>query len=82
MADTTPSEAPARPVLRLVRGAADAAEIAEELAALVAVLAARSGGGEDTPAARSVSGWAERSRAVRVPLHAAPGGWKRSGLPR
>ena len=68
-----------RPVLSVVRGHPSA----EEVAALVAVLAARA------PSAGSASGrsalrngWSERSRLLRAPLQRGPGGWRASGLPR
>jgi len=67
-----------RPVLRVVRGDATA----EEIAALVAVLVARSAGAEAPGQARSVPGlWADRSRLLRRPLSPGPGAWRRSALP-
>jgi Acyl-CoA carboxylase epsilon subunit len=64
-------------VLRIVRGDATA----EELAALVAVLAARSGGApEPEPERRSL--WRDRTAAVRAQLLPGPGSWRASGLPR
>ncbi len=66
-----------KPMLRIVRGDATA----EELAALVAVLAARSGSvPEPEPEPRSL--WRDRSAAVRAPLLHGPGSWRASGLPR
>ncbi|HWN26689.1 MAG TPA: acyl-CoA carboxylase subunit epsilon, partial [Actinomycetospora sp.] len=51
-------EAPARPLLRIVRGEPDAAE----LAALTIVLAAAGGGGEEeAPDAGPPSTWARRT---------------------
>ena len=70
-------EAPAAaPLLRVVKG--DPTDL--ELAALVAVVAARSGG---TAEADEVprSGWTDRSRALRRPMQPGPDGWRRSGLP-
>lgn len=62
-----------RPVLRIVRGE----PTAEELAALVAVLAARSG--EPAPAPKPIpSAWTDRSRLVRKHLHPGPGAWRAS----
>ncbi len=56
---------------------------AEELAALVAVIASRGAGGEGESAAPSkVSGWTERARYVRGRLPHSPGGWRASALPR
>ena len=67
-----------RPLLRVVRGDATP----EEIAALVAVLLARSADAEAPGAARSVSNaWSDRSRLLRRPLFPGPGAWRRSGLP-
>ena len=67
-------EAPARPVLRIVRGE----PTPEELAALTAVLAATgSGGGEPEPE-RPRSLWADRVSLVRRPLVPGRGAWKAS----
>jgi hypothetical protein len=67
-----------RPILRVVRGDATP----EEIAALVAVLLARSADAEAPSPARSVSGsWADRSRLLRRPLSPGPGAWRRSALP-
>jgi Acyl-CoA carboxylase epsilon subunit len=67
------------PALRVVRGDATP----EEIAALVAVLMARSGaaGAPDRPGRPPVSAWADRSRQLRRPLHPGPGAWRRSALP-
>nr|WP_285501840.1 acyl-CoA carboxylase epsilon subunit [Actinokineospora sp. NBRC 105648] len=67
-----------RPLLRVVRGTPDAAE----LAALTAVvLAAGSSGGEAAePAAPNA--WADRAAAVRRPLAHGPGAWRASAFPR
>jgi hypothetical protein len=70
-------EAPAeRPPLRLVRGDATP----EEVAALLAVLSAASGG-DETPAPRHTSQWASRERAVRRPLAPGRGAWRASAWP-
>jgi hypothetical protein len=66
-----------RPTLRLLRGEATA----EELAALVAVLAARSGG-DPAPAPEPPSLWRDRAARLRAPLLPGPGSWRASGLPR
>lgn len=66
---------PLRPLLRVVRGAPSA----EELAALLAVLTARASRPPDT--STSVSPWVERSRYLRRPLSPGPGGWRSSALP-
>jgi hypothetical protein len=76
MTDTTGAAA-----LRVVRGEPSA----EELAALVAVLAARAAaGGSAAPAPRRVSGWTDRSRYVRSgrPEFGVGSGWRASALPR
>jgi Acyl-CoA carboxylase epsilon subunit len=74
--DATPAEPPP-PVLRVMRGA----PTAEELAALIAVVAARAvGPGERTPHTRSA--WNDTSRLIGGPFRAGPGGWRRSSLPR
>ena len=83
---TTPSDRPVgAPVeatdehhpLRLVRGDATP----EEVAALVAVLSAVSGG-EREPAARHTSQWSARERGVRQQVSPGPGAWRASGCPR
>jgi hypothetical protein len=71
--DAVPSADPERPTLRVVRGDATP----EEIAALVAVLGARSGGIEKRPAApRPVAGWA--TPQLRTPLRQGPGAWAAS----
>ena len=70
--------APARPILRIVRGEPDAAEIA----ALTAVLAAAGGGDDDAPDATPPSSWARHDDLVRGPVHPGPGGWRASARPR
>jgi Acyl-CoA carboxylase epsilon subunit len=75
--DDRPSVAPA---LRVVRGDATP----EEIAALVAVLMARSGSasGAVRLGIRPARGaWYDRSRQLRRPLHPGPGAWRRSALP-
>ena len=67
---------PVRPVLRVVRGE----PTAEELAALVAVLGARSAGGAPPPAAAR-SAWSDPAGLVRRPLAHGPGRWTRSSRP-
>ena len=69
-------DGPGRPVLRVVRGEPSA----EELAALVTVLAARAAA--PRPPDRHRSLWRDRSRNIRPPLGAGPGAWRASGLPR
>jgi Acyl-CoA carboxylase epsilon subunit len=70
-------DVPDAPPLRLVRGRATP----EELAALVAVLAA-AGGGTEPRRPAPISQWADRQRLARVPLSPGPGGWRASAFPR
>ncbi len=65
------------PVLRVIRGDATP----EEIAAVVAVLLARSAASDAPPARPAPSAWAARSRLLRRPLHPGPDAWRRSGLP-
>ena len=65
-----------RPMLRIVGGEATA----EELAALVAVLATRSAGAADEPVGRP--GWSARADRLRGPHAPGPGAWTASGRPR
>ncbi len=72
----SPTDEPARPTLRVIRG--DATE--EEIAALLAVILARGPAPTSparTPAPASV--WNERSRALRRPVRPGPGAWRASG---
>jgi hypothetical protein len=66
--------------LRVVRGDASAEEIAALVAILAAVAAARSGdaAAEQPPVGHD---WNSRARLLRAPVHAAAGGWRRSALP-
>jgi hypothetical protein len=64
-----------RPLLRVVRGD----PTPEELAALVAVLAARSAA--PAPAPRLRSAWADPARRLGLTHRAGPGAWRRSALP-
>jgi hypothetical protein len=52
----------------------------EELAALVAVIAARRAAPADEPDQPST--WAAYWRSLRQPLPHGPSGWRRSGQPR
>lgn len=67
---------PQRPLLRVVRGE----PTPEELAALVAVLAAKGTGGEPT-APKPASAWTDRSLLVRRPVAHGPGAWRASAWP-
>ena len=71
---------PARPLLRVVRGTPDEAE----LAALTAVVAAVSSPGGDEPGKpERTSFWADRAALVRRPLpQPGSGAWRASALPR
>ena len=78
---TSEAAQPAPAALRIVRGEPSP----EELAALVAVLAARAAAGtgrSETP--RSASGWTDRARSLRSGRveFGARGGWRASALPR
>ena len=65
-----------RLVLRVVKGDATP----EEVAALVAVIAALgSGPAEEKPKPRST--WADPARRMRTTLSHGPGAWRSSGLP-
>jgi hypothetical protein len=63
------------PYLRVVRGQ----PTAEELAALVALFAARSAG--TVPAPRPRSAWADPARRLGLTARPGPGAWRRSALP-
>jgi hypothetical protein len=63
------------PFLRVVRGE----PTAEELAALVAVLAARAA--VPAPAAPARSAWADPARRLGLTARPGPGAWRRSALP-
>jgi hypothetical protein len=77
-ADTSPTDAvetTREPVLRVVRGD----PTAEELAALVAVVASLSG--PATPAARRTPVWNAPARLQRRVLRPGPGAWRGSAMP-
>lgn len=78
MSDEPVDPTPVRPLLRVVRGTPDDAE----LAALTAVVAALAAGDSPEPAPRPRSRWADRAALVRAPLPVGPGAWRASGLPR
>ena len=66
-----------QPVLRVVKGD----PTPEEVAALVAVIAALgSGPADEKPKPRSA--WADPARRLRAALPHGPGAWRSSGLPR
>jgi len=66
-----------RPLLRVVKGDATP----EEVAALVAVVAAL-GAGAGEPPRRRTPEWSAHHRKARVSLPHGPGGWRSSSLPR
>jgi hypothetical protein len=73
------------PALRVVRGDAAPEEIAALVAVLAAVTAARArqaaAAARDGGPARSVSAWADRSRGLRTPLPHGAGAWRASARP-
>jgi hypothetical protein len=75
-ADGGSEHAEQRHTLRIVRGD----PTPEELAAVVAVLAAASGGEQSSGTAGSVPQWAPPARLMRPAV--APTGWWESSLPR
>jgi hypothetical protein len=67
------------PLLRVVAGQPTDDEAAALAVVLAAKLAARPASG---PAERAaVGGWADRARAVRVPLTRGPGAWRNAARP-
>ncbi|PXY32826.1 acyl-CoA carboxylase subunit epsilon [Prauserella muralis] len=67
------------PLLRVLRGNPDDAELAA-LTAVVAGLA--SAERPEPPAPPIASRWADRAALLRAPLHPGPGAWRASALPR
>ena len=79
MAMTQPAQAQPAPVLAIVRGSPSA----EEVAALVVVLARREARSADATCPHGVRAeWSSRSRLLRAPLLRGPGGWRASARPR
>lgn len=76
MAATDEQATDARPVLQVVNPDATA----EEVAALVAVLAGLGSG--EAPSRRRTPEWSAHHRKVRTTHLPGPGGWRSSGLPR
>ena len=68
--------APDAPLLRVVKGN----QTPEELAAVLIVVAARSGPA-DGPRQETNSGWSAYWRSVKAPLAAGPGAWRSSAHP-
>ncbi|MGH3496157.1 MAG: acyl-CoA carboxylase subunit epsilon [Nocardioidaceae bacterium] len=75
--ETTPRSVDQTPLLRVVRGVPDDAE----LAALVAVVACRSGGG-NPPSPGPEPLWSSPARAAGAPLWPGHGAWRASAMPR
>jgi Acyl-CoA carboxylase epsilon subunit len=67
------------PLLRVVRGQPTDEEAAALAVVLAAKLAARPAPCHAGRAA--VGGWADRARAMRVPLTPGPGAWRNAGRP-
>lgn len=76
--DLPDEAAPARPVLRIVRGDPSP----EEVAALTAVIATASGGGSEPEETGPRSAWTERESLVRRRITPGPGAWRMSAWPR
>jgi hypothetical protein len=72
-----PTPAPGRPVLRVIRGDATP----EEIAALLAVVAARAAQAAPDTAPRTPAAWTDRGRAMRAPATPGPGAWRSSAWP-
>lgn len=70
MSDDQPGEAKKVPYLRVIRGNPDEVD----LAAVIAVLAARGSGVVVAPATRT-GGWSSRAALLRQPLRPGPGAW-------
>lgn len=75
-AEQTPEQR--RALFRVVSGSPDDAE----LAALAAVVAAAAGTGGGEEPSREPNLWSHPAAQLRAPLHAGPGAWRASGLPR
>ncbi|MFF0146878.1 acyl-CoA carboxylase epsilon subunit-like protein [Amycolatopsis sulphurea] len=65
------------PLLRVIRGNPDDAE----LAALTAVVAAAATATTPAPKRRRTSWWNDRQRSTRAPLTPGEGAWRASALP-
>ncbi|HEV3361682.1 MAG TPA: acyl-CoA carboxylase subunit epsilon [Pseudonocardiaceae bacterium] len=72
------SEAQDRPLLRVVRGEPDDAE----LVALTAVVLGMASAPRPETVKRQRSAWADHETAMRRTLPHGPGAWRASGLPR
>ncbi len=67
-----------RPLLRVVRGEPDDAE----LVALTAVVLGMASAPRPEPVRQERSAWADRAAAMRSTLPRGPGAWRASGFPR
>ncbi len=65
-----------RPLLRVVRGEPDDAELAALTAAAVALAAA----GSEQTEPRARSRWSDRGALLRAPLRPGPGAWRASAF--
>lgn len=65
-------------MIKIVRGE----PTPEELAAIVAVIAAKASGGGAPAPAPAQSEWNAPARLVRTPLRPGPGAWRASGWAR
>jgi Acyl-CoA carboxylase epsilon subunit len=65
-----------RPLLRVVRGNPDDAELAAVAAVVVGIA---SSAGEEPTAEPNPSRWADRAALVRQPLPTGPGAWRAAG---
>jgi hypothetical protein len=70
-----------KPFLKIVKGDASAEEIAALVAALAAIVAARRGDGDESERGPVPDNWNARARLMRSPVHPAADGWRRSALP-
>lgn len=75
--ESTTEPATDRPVLRVVSGDASP----EEIAAIVAVLTASTGGHDDEPPSQR-SLWTDSARVPGSRITPGPGAWRASALPR
>jgi hypothetical protein len=73
-----PDEVTSRPVLRVIRGDATP----EEIAALLAVVAARAGGPVAAEPAAVRAAWSNRAALMSRPLMPGPGAWRASAWHR